>query len=119
MRVRGRRGAAFGKDLARVKLQRVLMMVRVVNAFRQFTDRLRALTPIIRSRTTSPDYTTGNNPPGNGATVDAAALAAAYTAFPCTEKSLFYFRFALSRPARAFAFLIWDTELCTDFPVVL
>ncbi|KAE9556072.1 hypothetical protein FO519_000706 [Halicephalobus sp. NKZ332] len=82
MRARGRRGAAVGRDLARVKLQRVLMMVRVVNAFRQFTDRLRALTPIMRSRTTSPDFTTGNNSVGSGTIADTAALAGAYTAFP-------------------------------------
>lgn len=86
MRVRGRRGATYGKDLARVKLRKVLMMVRVVNAFRSITDRLRALTPInvIRSRTTSPDATTGGNPSGSGTAADAAALAGAFTAFPCT-----------------------------------
>uniref|UniRef100_A0A914YXH9 Uncharacterized protein n=1 Tax=Panagrolaimus superbus TaxID=310955 RepID=A0A914YXH9_9BILA len=80
---RGRRGATDGKDLARVKLRKVLMMVRVVNAFRQFADRICSLTPIsvIRSHTASPDLSStqlNNNNNNNGAEN--------ITAFPCMKR---------------------------------
>ncbi|CAD5216887.1 unnamed protein product [Bursaphelenchus okinawaensis] len=80
--LRGRRGATTGADVARIKLRKVIMMVKVCNAFRSFTDKICQLTPmnVMRSRTSSPEpglvEEQGNMKP--------TALAAITTAFPCT-----------------------------------
>lgn len=60
-RNRARRGATCSANTCRVKLQKVLMMVRVVNAFRTITDRLTAFSPKLRSRTVSPDFPASAN----------------------------------------------------------
>ncbi|KAI1721489.1 cation-channel complex subunit UNC-79 domain-containing protein [Ditylenchus destructor] len=81
LKVRGRRGATYaGGDLARLKLRKVLMMVRVVNAFRTITERLYSLSPInvIRSRAASPDPTSQSGSvvaAGAGAMGETASIA--------------------------------------------
>lgn len=56
-RNRARRGATCSAKTCRVKLQKVLMMVRVINAFRSITDRLSAISSIRSTsfRSDSPD----------------------------------------------------------------
>lgn len=72
--MRGRRNAACGAELARIKLRKVLMMVRVVSAFKTLSSRLRALTPInvIKSRNASPDLF-----------AEFEHMSPSQTAFPC------------------------------------
>lgn len=65
--LRGRRNAICPAELARIKLRKVLMMVKVIGAFSDIKKRLRALTPInvIRSRTASPDIHSAEMTPGD------------------------------------------------------
>lgn len=44
-RNRGRRGATCSANMCRIKLQKVLTMIRVVNAFRTITNRLTVFSP--------------------------------------------------------------------------
>ena len=65
-RVRDRRGAAIGASLARACMREVLMMVRVLNAFRNIRHRIRALTPINMKRNSGSGSGGGSGGGGGG-----------------------------------------------------
>lgn len=78
-RLKGRRGATTGADVARIRLRKVIMVVRVVNTFKKAKDKLCQLTPIsaMRSRSSSPEP--GATAPG----IHSTTVPALSAAFPC------------------------------------
>uniref|UniRef100_A0A1I7SQ44 Uncoordinated protein 79 n=2 Tax=Bursaphelenchus xylophilus TaxID=6326 RepID=A0A1I7SQ44_BURXY len=80
--LRGRRGATTGADVARIKLRKVIMMVKVVNAFRSITDRIYQFTPKPGKRSRSSTPEPGFIEQQGGPNVQQTALTAISTAFP-------------------------------------